>query len=72
MAKTVWQNHHINYKTEEVVRIRRSVHYICTKIQRHTLGMTKNEKYAVRCALRSIPTRTDLIEFEKIPEEDLH
>ena len=61
----VWQRHHIQYENPEtntpeiVVTIRRSVHWIITKIQRHTKGLTATEKYAIGEAVRMIPERED-------------
>ena len=59
MKKVVWQYHHVSYEPEIVVKIRRSVHFICTKIQRHTKGLTNNEKWAIKQAVSQIPTRED-------------
>ncbi len=57
----VWQNHHITYKPEVTVRIRRMVHFYITKLNRFT-GFTANEKKALRAVLRQKPTlrRRDL------------
>ena len=59
IKKEVWQNHHISYDPPVVVRIRKSVHYICTKIQRHTRGLTDAEKRAIIQAVRQQYTRGD-------------
>jgi len=49
--KTVWQNHHISYTPEIIIRIRRSVHYYVTSLNRFS-GFTANEKKALRVVIR--------------------
>ena len=76
----VWQRHHIQYENPEtntpeiVVTIRRSVHWIITKIQRHTKGMTATEKYAITEAIERLPEREDPYGqlFEQQSEGDDH
>jgi len=55
--KPVYQNHHLSYDPEVIVRVRSGVHRICTLIMRHTRGMDRDEKRAIRHALESIPER---------------
>ena len=51
----VYQHHHISYRPEIIIRVRKGVHDICTKIMRHSKGMSSDEKRAIRCALEMIP-----------------
>ena len=51
MKKVVWQRHHLSYDPEIVVRIRRSVHWIATQIQRFK-GLHKDEKKALIDAVK--------------------
>jgi len=55
VAEYVFQNHHLSYKPEIVVRIRKGVHNVCGLVLRHSKGMTSTEKRAIRCALEMIP-----------------
>ena len=56
---SVYQHHHISYRPEIIVRIRKGVHDICSRIMRHSRGMSSEEKRAVRCALEMIPDCED-------------
>ena len=66
VKRTVWQKHHILYLDRHgkdwVVRVRRSVHYLITKAQRYTRGLTPDEKTALIEAIEQLPT---------VAEEDL-
>ena len=56
---SVYQHHHISYRPEIIVRIRKGVHDICSRIMRHSRGMSSEEKRAIRVALEMIPDCED-------------
>ena len=56
----VWQGHHILYSERHgidwIVPVRRSVHFIITRLGRYTKGFTMKEKAALHCAIEHLPT----------------
>ena len=63
---SVYQHHHISYRPEIIVYIRKGVHDICSRIMRHSRGMSKEEKRAILAAVYMIPD----CENEKEKEND--
>ena len=59
-ARVVWQDHHISYQdrdgSEWMVKVRRSVHFIITRLGRYSRGFTMKEKAALHCAIEQLPT----------------
>lgn len=52
--KVVWQKHHITYKPEKTVWIRRSEHFYITCLQRFN-AFTPGAKQAIRHIMREKP-----------------
>jgi hypothetical protein len=66
--KVVFQRHHISYEPEVVVRIRRSVHYLCTQAQRFK-AFTDHEKYALMTVIMNKPFLSEPSQYSEEPNE---
>lgn len=56
--KQVWQNHHITYQPERVVRVTRGEHWVVTQLQRFK-SLSRGAKEALLYEINRLPARKD-------------